>query len=197
MMRVNQLRVLALLLSVLLATSCVMIPHNDSDCDPAFPAAASVRDLNKMGDLRADFLWRHASKVGVLSAPVVAGCVVYIAGDSHVYALDAASGNPLWSYEIDEEWPAELAAADGMVYVGTHDGKVYALDAVSGRLLWLYGTGAWTYAPAVADGVVYVSTHNSVHALSGASGELYWRSWASWVDSPPAGGRRHRLRCHR
>ena len=196
MMRVNQLRVLALLLSVLLATSCVMIPHNDSDCDPAFPAAASVRDLNKMGDLRAGHISGATPQKWVsVSAPVVAGCVVYIAGDSHVYALDAASGNPLWSYEIDEEWPAELAAADGMVYVGTHDGKVYALDAVSGRLLWLYGTGAWTYAPAVADGVVY-STHNSVHALSGASGELYWRSWASWVDSPPAGGRRHR-RCHR
>ena len=96
----------------------------------------------------------------VLAAPVVADCVVYVAGDAGVQALDAASGELLWIHEMETEWwPPALAAADGWVYVATEEGLVYGLDAASGELLWYYHFHQDSAnRPTVVDDVVYVAT---------------------------------------
>ena len=72
----------------------------------------------------------------------MAGGTVYVgSGDSKVYALDAATGRPRWTYTTGGPVFAGPAVAGGTVYVGSYeDRKVYALDAATGRPRWTYTT---------------------------------------------------------
>ena len=124
---------------------------------------------------------------------------VYIGSDDHkVYALDAATGRPRWTYKSEAPGTDSMfmapgtfysspAVADGTVYVGSNDTKVYALDAATGRPRWAYTTGAYiengsfettTHAvsgPAVAGGTVYVGSYNhNMYALDAATGRPRW-----------------------
>ena len=67
---------------------------------------------------------------------------VYIgSGDGKVYALNAANGKYIWSYQTQGNVASSPAVADGMVFVGSYDGNLYALNAVNGKLVWSYLTG--------------------------------------------------------
>ena len=64
------------------------------------------------------------------SSPVVVSGVVYGGNWSgQVYALDAETGKPRWTYQTDGEVKGSAAVAGGRVYIGSYDGHVYALDA--------------------------------------------------------------------
>jgi outer membrane protein assembly factor BamB len=139
-------------------------------------------------------LWSYPSVYSrVFSAPAVANGVVYFddaedPGNDHIYALDANSGAPLWSDQLNT-FSSSPAVADGVVYVGTDDDYLYALDALTGAQLWSYKTG-WVVrsSPTVADGVVYVGSYDhNVYALNATTGALLW-SYATGdhADSSPA-----------
>jgi quinohemoprotein ethanol dehydrogenase len=70
---------------------------------------------------------------------VITDGVVYITEHkTGVHALEAESGDLIWSYP-EEDVLAVLAApavADGRVYISGDDGKVYVLDAATGKLEW-------------------------------------------------------------
>ena len=134
--------------------------------------------------------WSATTGSAVVSAPAVAGGVVYVGSyDHNVYATTAAGGTPLWSYTTGDRVASSPAVADGVVYVGSFDANVYALSAASGTLLWSYTTGGAVYSsPAVANGVVYVgSSDDRIYALNAATGGLIWSYLAaSAVSSSPA-----------
>ena len=46
----------------------------------------------------------------------------------NVYALDASTGQKLWSYTTGDDGHSSPAVANGEVYVGSNDGKLYAFD---------------------------------------------------------------------
>ena len=93
---------------------------------------------------------------GGFSSPAVANGVVY----SATYALDASTGDLLWSYTAAGNYVSSSpAVANGVVYVGSNDGNVYALNVTTGALLWSYQTGNVVFSsPAVTNGVVYVGS---------------------------------------
>ena len=96
----------------------------------------------------------------VLSSPAVSGGVVYVgSSDNRVYALDASTGDLIWSYETGDYVFSSPAVSGGVVYVGSRDNRVYALDASTGDLIWSYETGdeVWS-SPEVSGGVVYVGS---------------------------------------
>ena len=97
--------------------------------------------------------------------------------DNRVYALDASTGDLIWSYETGDRVNSSPAVSGGVVYVGSEDNRVYALDASTGDLIWSYETGDWVNSsPAVSGGVVYVgSSDNHVYALDASTGERIWR----------------------
>jgi outer membrane protein assembly factor BamB len=129
---------------------------------------------------------------GGFSSPTVANGVVYVGSDypdNKVYALNAQTGAPLWSYAAGGTGSLDSspAVANGMVYVGSDDGIVYALNSSTGALVWSYTTGGYvSSSPAVANGVVYFGAYpDSVYALNASTGALLW-SYATggYVSDP-------------
>ena len=105
-------------------------------------------------------------------APVIAGGVYYFSPDNLLYALDAASGMPLWSYEAGSMISTMPLVAGDIVYAGTDSGRFYALNAATGELVWSLETGD---SPMVVDGVLYAeSSDGNLRALDSATGEVVW-----------------------
>ena len=85
------------------------------------------------------YIWRTRIG-GRLSSPVVADGRLFIAAiDNHaVHALDAESGNTLWSFTTGARVDSPPTIWKGRVLFGSADGYVYCLRADDGRLIWRY-----------------------------------------------------------
>jgi quinohemoprotein ethanol dehydrogenase len=150
------------------------------------------------------------------STPLVIDGVMYASGNlGRVYALDAATGEELWTFtpEMDMQvaraaccdWANRgLAVAQGpegkLVLVAALDGQLYALDAQTGAIAWQVDTivdktrgYTITGAPEVAGNLVVIGnagaeydTRGYVTAYAIDDGEQEWRFYT--VPRDPAGG---------
>ncbi|MGA3059986.1 MAG: PQQ-binding-like beta-propeller repeat protein [Candidatus Bathyarchaeia archaeon] len=112
------------------------------------------------GPLTNQTLWTFAADYSVSSSPAVLGNVVYIGSDNgNLYALDAATGKYLWSYNTNgQAVVSSPAVANGEVYFSADDDNLYALNAATGTKIWTYKIGDSTFSsPAVVNGLVYVT----------------------------------------
>jgi len=77
---------------------------------------------------------------GRLSSVVVAGGRLFVASiDAHtVHALDAATGEPLWSYTAGGRVDSPPTIYRGLALFGSADGFVYAVRASDGALAWRF-----------------------------------------------------------
>ncbi|MEV6179888.1 serine/threonine-protein kinase, partial [Streptomyces sp. NPDC052015] len=120
----------------------------------------------------------------------VADGVVYVgSSDRKLYAVDAETGQRLWSFTTGNSVFSSPAVADGVVYVGSSDRKLYAVDAETGQHRWSFTTGNSVFSsPAVADGVVYVgSWDGKLYAVDAETGQRRWSfTTGSAVESSPA-----------
>lgn len=151
---------------------------------------------------------------GIATTPIVVDGVVYLsAAYSVVYAIDAAKGEILWSFDPDvratfaadpsSSWSARasrgIAVWDGRVYASTADCRLIALDAGSGEKLWTEQTcdSAMGFgisdSPYVGGDKVFVGNNGSesgekvrsyVSAYDADSGELLWRFFIVPSDIP-------------
>jgi eukaryotic-like serine/threonine-protein kinase len=134
-----------------------------------------------------------------LSSPVVSNGVVYFgSGDTHVYALNAATGTLKWKFKTGDVVHGSPAIADGILLVGSWDSFFYALDAATGKEKWRFKTGedadihnqvGIQSSAAVADGVVYFGCRDSkFYAVDLATGKQRWAypNKGSWVITSPA-----------
>lgn len=114
---------------------------------------------------------RWSTPVGtrVRSSPVVLeseGRVVVASTDGRVTALSLLDGSEIWSYPGPEEdlgaISADLAAAEGLIYVGTEAGELHVVEASTGEMQCQVDLSTQIVAsPIVADGVVYVPTRGN------------------------------------
>ena len=157
--------------------------------------AANVKQLGL-----AWFYDLDAAHRGQESTPLVIDGVMYITTAwSKVFALDAKSGAPLWTF--DPKVPGRVgvnaccdavnrgvAAWQGRVYLGTLDGRLIALDAATGKPAWEVMTvpeGARytiTGAPRVVKGMVLIGNGGAemgmrgyVTAYDAGTGKQIWR----------------------
>ena len=152
---------------------------NRSECvsprePPQWPPATSRADDDE------SLLWHFPTEAPVASAPTVVDGVLYFGSeDHHVYALDAAAGDPLWKFETGDAVLTTPTVAGDVVYVGSEDEYVYALDRETGELLWEHHTRDWVeYSLPVSDGVVYILSgpyeKREIQARDGTTGDVLW-----------------------
>ena len=176
-----------------------------------------LKDINAGNVAKLGFAWDYhlGTNRGQQSTPLVIDGVMYASSNfGRVYALDAARGKELWTYDphIDGQW-ARYACCDAVnrgaaafeerLYVGALDGWLHALDARTGRLVWkvdtLIGRGerkpyTVTGAPLLAGDLIIVGNGGAdfagargyVSAYDLKSGELRWRFFT--VPRNPAEG---------
>ncbi|HVR76256.1 MAG TPA: PQQ-binding-like beta-propeller repeat protein, partial [Planctomycetota bacterium] len=77
------------------------------------------------------------------SSPFVANGILYVGSgidspgdDTHVYALNALTGGPIWKARTGGQVAESLVMSDGRLYVGSKDEYFYSFDAASGELFW-------------------------------------------------------------
>gem|GEM_PF-1036618 len=127
------------------------------------------------------------------------GVLYFCAGDGNAYALEADSGQKIWSYTytsrlprhyissssflIDPSAPSAPILRDGLIYMGSNTGEVYALNASDGTKLWNSTIGAGRLsAPALYSDVLYVgSSDGNLYALNATNG---FELWTYPVSSP-------------
>ena len=146
---------------------------------------------------------------GVEATPVVVDGVMYVTAPwSVVHAVNASTGEKLWSY--DPQAPRDqaskyccdvvnrgVAVYKGKVYVATLDARLIALDAASGKVIWSVDASAdrarpytITGAPLVIGGKVIIGAAGGEHGVRGVvnafdaeSGVLRWR-WHTVPGDP-------------
>jgi len=119
--------------------------------------------------------WSFDAGAAVDSSPTVVAGTVFVGGGNTLYALDGATGRPVWSAGVGG--PVSTPAVSGdTVFVGTRgeNGGVSALSTATGEQEWAFEPDAGSFTtPAVAGGTVLVgnSQGDRVDVLLAADGE--------------------------
>ncbi len=147
---------------------------------------------------------------GLEATPLVEDGVMYTTGSwSTVFALDAATGEVIWSYDpqVPRAWGPKgccdvvnrgVALWEGKIISASFDGRLFALDKNTGELLWETNTidrnrpYTITGAPRVIHGLVIIGNGGAefgvrgyVSAYDSNSGEMAWRFYT--VPGSPDG----------
>jgi quinohemoprotein ethanol dehydrogenase len=161
-----------------------------------------LKQINDRNAARLGLAWYFDLDThrGQEATPIVVDGVMYFSTAwSKVFALNAATGARLWSYDpkVPRQWGANaccdvvnrgVAVWQGKIYVGTLDGRLIALDAATGRVVWEQLTIApeWRYtitgAPRIVKGKVIIGNGGAefgvrgyVSAYDAQTGKRAWR----------------------
>ena len=157
----------------------------------------SLIDSSNVGKLRPAFVFQTALIESLETAPLVVDGVMFLTTSyNHVYAINAVTGQEYWHYKHNMG-PITVyccgpnnrgvAAADGMLYMGTLDAKLVALNAKTGKVAWETTIAdpekgySETMAPTVVDGKVLIGTNGGEYGIRGfvkafdaKTGNLLW-----------------------
>jgi|GEM_PF-516029 len=149
------------------------------DDEEQFEACAFLALDAETGDTLWDYR-EFGERENIDSSPAVADGTVYFGGETSLYALDAESGEEVWTRDIPTHVDSSPAVADGRVYYGGPSesdsgppAQLQALDAASGETLWTAGIEdvSLRTSPAVVDGTVYVAASSSRVCMGVGGGE--------------------------
>ncbi len=155
-------------------------------------------------DLGVAWSFDLSTSRGVEATPIIVDGVMYVTGAwSIVHALDARTGDELWSYDpgVSGEDAIKgccdvvnrgVAVYEGKVYLGVFDGRLEALDAKTGKVEWSVVTVdqsqpyTITMAPRVVNGRVLIGNGGAelgvrgyVSAYDAGTGALDWRFYTT------------------
>jgi outer membrane protein assembly factor BamB len=193
-------RVLVVLaLACVAVDGCTWLRKIGTGKDNVEPPKALVEFAPSVG---VQTLWTEsgsgAGKSGARISPAVADGRVYVAGvDGTIEALDAATGNSVWTRhegrraggwirqrENSQRWTGGPAVAGDLLVVGGLDGQVRAFSSADGSPRWEATTSSEVIAaPAIADGIVVVRADDGrVSGFDAADGS---RKWVYEQSVPP------------
>ena len=121
--------------------------------------------------------WRR--ELGDVSASPTGTQGVLLAG-SHsgtVFALDADSGDTLWSFDTGDQIHGSVAVFDTVVYAPSTDHVLYAFSLSAGRRVWAVDLGAAVYTtPALSETAAFLGTADGTfYCLNRLDGTIRWR----------------------
>ena len=122
--------------------------------------------------------------------PVVVHGIVYYPSDhgtDSLYALDALTGEKLWTYCVGVTDDA-VTVKDNRVYVASD--SIWCLDAKTGGRLWAFGEANGSGStPVVTNGRVFcarreneVSERTFIYSLDAVSGEVIWETEVDFMS---------------
>jgi len=184
------------------------LTHGRTYSEQRFSPLKQINDHN-VGGLGLAWHFDLDTQRGQEATPLVVDGVMYFTTAwSKIFAVDAATGRLLWSYDpkVPREWGVYAccdvvnrgaAIWEGKVYAATLDGRLIALDARNGKLVWAQLTidAKWHYtitgAPRIAKGKVLIGNGGGefgvrgyVSAYDAQTGKLVWRFYT--VPGDPA-----------
>ena len=154
-------------------------------------------NTSNVSKLRPAWIFQTEVKESLETSPVVVNGVMYVTTSfSHVYALNARTGEELWHY-AHKMGPITtyccgpnnrgVAVSGDRVFLATLDAKLVALDAKTGATAWTSTIAdpelgySETMAPVVAKGKVLIGTNGGEYGIRGfvkafdeATGKLVW-----------------------
>jgi quinohemoprotein ethanol dehydrogenase len=168
-----------------------------------------LNQINEQTVSRLGLVWSQelGTTRGLEATPIVDEGVIYTTGAwSVVFAFDARTGAPKWTY--DPGVPRErayflccdvvnrgVAVDNGKVFVGTLDGRLIALDQRSGLPLWIVQTTdpakaySITAAPCIARDKVVIGNAGAEYGVRGyitaydaETGKQAWRFYTVPAD---------------
>ena len=127
--------------------------------------------------------WVYPTKLPLGHSPTVHDGIVYVGGfDREIHAIDAMTGQKIWSYDDARAgFHTNPLAVQGKLFAGNRDGLFYAIHTTGenrGSLAWKYETGGpILFSAAFQDGVIFFASQDShAYALNAQTGELVWKS---------------------
>jgi alcohol dehydrogenase (cytochrome c) len=184
----------------------------------------SGRQINtgNVGRLKVAWIFQTEVRESMETSPIVVNGVMFITTSfSHVYALDAKTGEQLWHYK-HPLGPVTtyccgpnnrgVAIFEDKVYLATLDSKLVALDAKTGNKVWQSDIAdpelgySETMAPTVVKGKVLIGTNGGEYGIRGfvkaydaKDGKLLWtfdttpeNSVGVWAKNDATGRDMHR-----
>jgi PQQ-dependent dehydrogenase (methanol/ethanol family) len=175
------------------------LAHGRTYGEQRFSPLAKI-NADNVKDLGLAWTYDTGTNRGLEASPIVVDGVMFATGSwSKVYALDAKTGEELWTY--DPEVPGEtgrkpccdvvnrgVAVWKGRVYVGTLDGRLVSLDAKTGKPVWDVQTVdrakpyTITGAPRIVKGKIIIGNGGAelgvrgyITAYDAATGRQLWR----------------------
>ena len=157
------------------------------------------RQINtaNVAKLRPAWIFQTEVRESLETSPIVVNGVMYVTTSfSHVYALDARTGEELWHFK-PKLGPVTtyccgpnnrgVAVSGDRVFVATLDAKLLALDAKTGKVVWETVIAdpeagySETMAPTVVKGKVLIGTNGGEYGIRGfvkafdeKTGKLVW-----------------------
>ena len=179
-------------------------------------------DKSNVGKLHPAWIFQTEVKESLETSPIVVRGVMYVTTSySHVYALNAKTGEELWHFK-PKLGPITtfccgpnnrgVAVSDNMVFVATLDSKLVGLDAKTGKPVWTTDVAdpelgySETMAPTVVNGKVLLGTNGGEYGIRGfvkafdaKTGKMLWQfnttaenSVGVWAEKDATGRDMHR-----
>jgi quinohemoprotein ethanol dehydrogenase len=139
--------------------------------------------------------WFHKFEDGIgRGTPVVVDGRMYVVSTDHVHALNAKTGEPIWTTKLDAATAGfckGVAVGEGLIFVGLGNSNIVALREDTGKQVWSVKIGDSTptfgqyisSAPAYVNGLVLTGLANGdvpgvrgrLVALDAKTGNQVWR----------------------
>jgi len=171
--------------------------HTNGDYNQQRFYPAKQINTGNVNKLRVAWIFQTDLRESMETSPIVVNGVMYVTTSfSHVYAIDAKTGEQLWHYK-QPLGPITtyccgpnnrgVAVYEDRVYLATLDSKLVALDAKTGNKVWQSDIAdpeagySETMAPTVVKGKVLVGTNGGEYGIRGfvkafdaKDGKLLW-----------------------
>jgi alcohol dehydrogenase (cytochrome c) len=196
--------------------------HTNGDYKQTRFYAGRQINTGNVGKLKVAWIFQTEVRESMETSPIVVNGVMFITTSfSHVYALDAKTGEQLWHYK-HPLGPVTtyccgpnnrgVAVYEDKVYLATLDSKLVALDAKTGNKVWQSDIAdpelgySETMAPTAVKGKILIGTNGGEYGIRGfvkaydaKDGKLLWtfdttpeNSVGVWAKADATGRDMHR-----